>query len=447
LKGKVGYEIFVDRFYNFNNKGYPFIPWNIPVKAHDKQEYDFYGGNLKGISKKIEYLKKLSVDFIYITPVFKANTNHRYDTLDFFCIDEKAGTERDLLELKSILKENSIELYMDIALNHTSRFNSMKENIDFYTGKNWANVENLPELNLESAELKNYLFREDSSVMKSYLRKGLTNWRFDCAYDLGYEILKEIKHNMDKVCENEVIGEVWSYPLEWCKVIDGVMNYYFQQLIKMLLYGKIDGTTFTAAVAKTSEECGDKIFKNWNILSTHDTPRIKNIFGDLWKIAVILQFTVPGSPLVYYGEEIGMQGEGDPYCRQPMLWQEDLQGNEAYCFYLKLIDEYKKTKGINSGRFKQLSSSDSEVVCFERTSDEIRDTRFVIANPTNKMISACIITENSSLMNYSKIKDVFSEIEFEIFSSCIDAVIPPKFAGVFKIKEERSSYNPYKRIP
>ncbi len=447
MKGKVGYEIFVDRFYNFNNVGYSFIPWHIPVKAHDKQEYDFYGGNLKGISKKIDYLKKLPVDFIYITPVFKANTNHRYDTIDFFCIDERAGTESDLLELKSILKENSMELYMDIALNHTSCFSGLKNNVDFYTGKNWANVENLPELNLENIKLKNYLFNDSSSVLENYLKKGLTKWRFDCAYDLGYEILKEIKYHMNSICENEIIGEIWSYPSEWCRVMDGVMNYYFQHLIKMLLYGKIDGSIFTAAVVKASMECGDSIFKSWNILSTHDTPRIKNIFGDLWKIAVILQFTVPGSPLIYYGEEIGMQGEGDPYCRQPMLWQGDLRNNDSYNFYLKLIDEYKNVKGINCGKIKQLLASDKEIVCFERSSNEIRDTRWVIVNPTNKEISTCIITDNSSLMNYSKIRDVFSETEFEIFSSCIDAVIPPKFAGVFKIDEEKSRYNSYKRIP
>jgi glycosidase len=215
----------------------------------------------------------------------------------------------------------------------------------------------------------------------------------------------------------------------------------------MLLYGKIDGSIFTAAVVKASMECGDSIFKSWNILSTHDTPRIKNIFGDLWKIAVILQFTVPGSPLIYYGEEIGMQGEGDPYCRQPMLWQGDLRNNDSYNFYLKLIDEYKNVKGINCGKIKQLLASDKEIVCFERSSNEIRDTRWVIVNPTNKEISTCIITDNSSLMNYSKIRDVFSETEFEIFSSCIDAVIPPKFAGVFKIDEEKSRYNSYKRIP
>jgi len=347
MKGKIGYQIFVDRFNNFNNKNNNFLDWDTPIKAHEKQEYDFYGGNLLGITKKINYLKKLNIDFLYLTPIFKANTNHRYDTVDFEKIDEIIGSEEDLNNLFLELKINNIDLFLDIALNHTSKYSVLKNNVDFYTGKNWADVNNLPELNIDNEELKNYFFKFENSILKKFLKKGISNWRLDCAYDLGYSFLNELKSELNKTCDNKLIGEVWSYPKKWLSILDGIMNYYYFDLIKNVLSGNISGKLFTKIVIETFEECGYSLFNCWNMLSSHDTPRILTEFKNKYKLAVILQFALPGSPLIYYGEEIGLNGDNDPYCRETMKWEKVNEDNEFLNFYKVLIDEYKNSSALN----------------------------------------------------------------------------------------------------
>jgi len=445
LRGKIGYQIFPDRFFNYGNTYENLLDWNEPVRSHENQEYDFYGGTLKGIEKKIDYLKKLDIDFLYLTPIFKANTNHRYDAVDFKKTDERLGSEEDLISLNNKLKNSSIELFLDIALNHTSKYSVLKENPDFYTGKNWADVENLPELNLENNTLKDYLFRNNDSVIKYYMARGINNWRLDCAYDLGYDFLKELKDELKKF-NTKIIGEIWSYPKKWTEVTDGIMNYYYYGLIKNLLSGEISGNLFSEILEDTYKDCGTDIFKCWNMLSSHDTPRIKDVFGNLWKIALTLQFTLPGSPLIYYGEELGFSGNGDPFCRETMKWEKTKEKNEISDFYKILIHEFKNSEGLNSGDFIKLYSENKNIIAFERYSEKIRETRFVLINPTDRKTDCIIYTKNSSLMNYSKIKDVLSGTELEVFNSYIKASLPPNFSGIFKIKEEPEKYNFYKRI-
>lgn len=462
MRAEIGYEIFVDRFFSSQKKNLT-IPWDSEITGHEKQEYDFYGGDLLGITEKIDYLYELGIDFIYLTPIFEAKTNHRYDCTNYFKIDPLIGNEQNLELLCKSLAQKNIKLFLDIALNHMSSdsiwfqkavTNNNEHNYFRIKGgefTHWANVEKLVELNLENLELQSILWDGNNSAMKYWSKFGIAGWRLDCAYELGYDILNKIYTSLKEQFHVSLIGEIWSYPEKWIQegVLDGIMNYYYKDLIDNVIDQKIDGTLFTQIVEKLYVSCGNKLLKSWNILSSHDTSRIRTRYGKNWKIAVALQFMLPGSPLIYYGEEIGLEAEGDPYCRTPMKWNSWSEENyESYNFYKKMIKFFENSKALQEGSLKAVFSNNKNIVSFLRTTDSIEDLRLVVANPTSQQQNYLLYTQESSLMNNTILKDCFSNNIAQIENSKIIGQISPNSFSIFMphIERDTSKYTPYKRI-
>jgi len=182
------------------------------------------------------------------------------------------------------------------------------------------------------------------------------------------------------------------------------------------------------------------------MLSSHDTPRLKRDFGKLWKPALVLQFTLPGSPLIYYGEELGLESDTDPYCRQPMPWDVAEKGNADLDFYKTLIKAFKSSKALHSGDFKQLNCQDSDIIAFSRTTDDIRDYRVIAINPTNEKKDVRLITKESSLMNVSRVVDIFTGDKSTIYFSMIFSQIDPQSYRLYKLDINEDGYSPYKRV-
>nr|HPR97543.1 alpha-amylase family glycosyl hydrolase [Thermotogota bacterium] len=170
----VGYEIFPDRF-NSSEKKANTLDWNRAVRLMDdgSHQYDFYGGDLKGIEKKIGYLKELKLDFLYLTPIFQAGTNHRYDCTDFFAIDPMLGTDEELSSLIGTLHDNGMRLVLDGVFNHIGsehKWFTKRENRELINTENdeiryWAGNTGLPELNLDNAKLREILWNGNDSVI------------------------------------------------------------------------------------------------------------------------------------------------------------------------------------------------------------------------------------------------------------------------------------------
>ena len=457
-RARIGYEIFPDRFFSSSQKTNT-LDWNTPVKRKEKgaHQFEFYGGDLKGISQKLGYLDNLGIDFIYLTPVFEAVTNHRYDSTDFFKIDPLLGDEKDLKELIKRMHERNMRLCFDGVFNHISLkhdwYKNRKKN-DFILHKNgkptmWSGAPGLPELNLDNKEVRDILWNDNNSVVKKWTSLGVDDWRLDCAYDIGYDYLTELTAALKDMGDHETIGEIWSYPGKWISdgVLDGVMNYYFRELIKAFVEGNIDGRLFNKMVDETVRECGaQNLLRSWNMLSSHDTPRLKRDFGKLWKPALVLQFTLPGSPLIYYGEELGLESDTDPYCRQPMPWDVAEKGNADLDFYKTLIKAFKSSKALHSGDFKQLNCQDSDIIAFSRTTDDIRDYRVIAINPTNEKKDVRLITKESSLMNVSRVVDIFTGDKSTIYFSMIFSQIEPHSFRIYKLDINENGYSPYKRV-
>lgn len=457
-RGYLGYQIFPDRFFSSSRKTNT-LEWTVPITAKPMgaHQKDFYGGDLKGIAEKADYIKNLGISFLYMTPVFKASTNHRYDCSDFFEIDPVLGTEEDLKRLIEMLHRKGIRLCLDGVFNHIGKDHEWYRNekySSFMMKKNgkttmWGGHDGLPELNLENEELREILWKGENSVVRKWTNIGVDDWRLDCAYDVGYRYCKELTSVLKQMGDHNSIGEIWSYPKRWISdgVLDGVMNYYFRELIKLFLEEKIDGLLLSSMVKKTVSDCGlIPILKSWNMMSSHDTPRLKRAFGKFWKVAAVLQFTLPGSPLVYYGEELGLESEGDPYCRTPMPWGLTESENSDSKFYKELISLYNSCPALNSGDFGKLEHSDKNLFAFSRYTEEIKDFMTVVVNTGTEKKEFRLISDESSLMNGSYMIDVFTGKKALINNSVLSGSIDPQTFMIFKLELKEGGYSPYKRL-
>ncbi len=457
-EAKIGYEIFPDRFYSSKGKKGT-VNWQTPIEKTNlgKHQYKFYGGDLRGIIEKIGYLEDLGIDFVYSTPIFKAKTNHRYDAVDYYKIDEMLGTVDDLKELLKQLHKRNIRFVLDGVFNHVSLDHEWHNNpeYDSYILKNnkgnsyWFNVHFLPELNLENHELREILWNGEDSVIKKWTNIGVDDWRIDCAYDIGFKYCKEITDRLKEMGDHNSIGEVWAYPKEWVNygVLDGVMNYYFTELVGAYIKGEVDSRSFSKAVENTQKDCGiDGLLKSWNILSTHDTPRLRRIYRDKWKLAVALQFTLPGSPLIYYGEELGITSDGDPYCRQPMPWELANSENESLNFYKSMIALFRRSEALKKGVYEKVIVTNDNVLVFLRKTEKIEDMKIIVINPTDESQDYRAILRESRLMNNFPVVDHFSGKEVKVANSTIADEIPANSFYIYYPKTKFDGYSPYKRI-
>ena len=474
FKGRVMYQIFPDRFYkeeicDLSEKLSPFwvhenedeIPAFLPDENGKILNNDFYGGNLKGIEKKLEYLKELNVGIIYLNPIFKAYSNHRYDTCDYKKIDPMLGCEDDFVSLCKKAHELDIKIILDGVFSHTGcdsiyfdKYNHFENGAfnnphspykSWYNFKNypheyesWWGIDTLPCVNELDENYIKYILTDDDSVIRHWLRLGADGFRLDVADELPDEFIK-ILHNTVKEENPEalVLGEVWedaSNKIAYSvrrkyfvnSELDSVMNYPFRTAIINLLKGSITTEQFENSVMTICENYPKEITDClMNSLSTHDTPRIltnltnadmgmsrehqaKHKFtaeeikkaSQLSKTAVFLQFFLPGTACIYYGDEIGMQGFGDPFNRAFFNWNDI--SNETSDFYRAITLLKNKLNPLKEGDIRFVSSKDG-VLVMERSFEEKSVTAVVnLSDESLKITSKRYhITHNCTCLNDS----------------------------------------------
>ena len=452
FKGKVMYQIFPDRFHrenicNFDEKLKPFkiktdlneTPDYLPNEKGEVLNCDFYGGNLKGIEEKLEYIKSLGVSIIYLNPIFMAYSNHRYDTCDYKKIDPLLGTEEDFESLCNKAHSLGIKIILDGVFSHTgsrsiyfdaeNEFGSgvcSCENSpykDWFTFKNfpndydsWWGIKTLPCVNEMSDGFLNYIIRDRDSVLEHWLKLGADGFRLDVADELPDEFIKLLRDKVKEIKKDSfVLGEVWedaSNKISYGKrrkyfshaELDSVMNYVFKNAVISYVKGEIGAKEFSEEVMTIAENYPpDALFSLMNSLSTHDTERIvtalssadKNmpkekmadfaLSGDELKealskvfVATFLQFVLPGNSCIYYGDEMAMQAFGDPFCRGYFT---DKNKNEDLFELVKMLSEIKnKSSALKEGNIK--IKTDNGVLILERKSQ--RETLYAVVNMTGR---------------------------------------------------------------
>ncbi len=412
FKGGVVYHIFADRFCH-EGEYYPprygaAKKWEEDVTIIDPdgvyRANDFYGGNFRGIISKLDYLYKLGVTAIYLSPIFLSNSNHRYDTADYTKIDPMLGTEEEFQALINKAGEKGISIILDGVFNHTgadsvyfNKFNHF-ESVGAYQSKkspyyDWFTFIDFPDtykcwwgitvVPTVARDAKGYheLIAGEDGIISKWTDMGVKGWRLDVVDELSSEFLKTITARIKK-CSQDclVIGEVWedattkhSYGEEReyfrGKELDGVMNYVFKDSILEYLNGH-DGELF-ADQTMTIIENYPKMSLDvcMTLIDSHDTVRAINALAakthcsmtkqekkdfrmtkeqyadgrKKLKLASCLQYFLPGVPSLYYGDEIGMQGFEDPINRRPFSWDNiDKQLLEHYRYLGNLRREHKE---------------------------------------------------------------------------------------------------------
>lgn len=416
------YHIFVDRFNNGNRtkkvsnpkkNSFIYANWDDdPMYIKDNEgnivRWDFYGGNLKGIIDKLGYLKKLGVSIIYLSPIFEASSNHKYDTGDYKKIDAMFGDEEIFRELLDKASKKGIHIILDGVFSHTGsdsiyfnkynrysdlgayqseeskynswyKFNNYPEDYDC-----WWGVKSLPNVNELDPTYIDYIIKNDDSVLKKWTTMGVKGWRLDVADELPEQFIKEFKKELkDLSDDNILIGEVWedaSNKISYNQrreyllgeQLDSVMGYPFRTNIVSFLKNDIKSIDLLNRFMQIKENYPSEAFKsNLNLIGSHDVKRIKTELDEdreLVKLAVGIQMTFEGIPYIYYGDEAGICGNTDPDNRRTYPWKKEDEDMIEY--YRNLTTIRKKYKALIYGETSFIDTKNADVFAFIRKTEE-----------------------------------------------------------------------------
>ena len=398
----------------------------------DIASWDMYGGSLEGIRGKLDYLESMGITALYLNPIFLAQSNHRYDTADYMQIDPMLGTKEDFERLCKSAAKHGISIILDGVFNHTGRdsryfnfFGNYPEK-GAYQGedspyRSWYNFNedgtysgwwgngDLPDVNEADPTYREFICGENG-VVRSWLRAGARGWRLDVADELPDDFIRDIKAAvLAEKPDALLIGEVWEDATTkhaYGKLrkyfqgdeLDGTMNYPLRHAILDFLTLRSTAQEAMNLFEQLCENYPSEPFLSClNLLGSHDRIRLLTILGDsphrsllsdedrywyrldegkkslaisrLWA-ATLLQMTLPGVPCVYYGDEAGMQGYADPYCRAPYPW-DDVDVN-CRTIYRNAIAVRKAASPLASGGFFPFAQGD-DVLGFWRVGADKKD--------------------------------------------------------------------------
>lgn len=363
------YQIFVDRFYKDENNHNPRInlKWGELVNS-----MAICGGTLKGINEKLDYLEKLGINAIYLTPIFKALSNHKYDTIDYYKVSEDFGDKTTLKELIQEIHKRKMIILLDGVFNHVSNlfphfkdviekgnnskyFNwffihGEKINVDGSNYEKFANCPGLPRLNLNNLNVQKYIIE----VGKYYLKEfNIDGFRLDVSDEIPHGFWIKFKLSLKEIKTNFILlGENWHNAHSFLNSnfeFDSIMNYAFTKtILDFVAYQTIDAKQFKNRLISNLFRYKTNVNYNLlNLLSSHDVNRFLNECKndvDLYLLGYSILFIYIGIPCVYYGDEIGLAGGYDPYNRECFIWDKNKWNLKIYQTIKNLIHLHKEYK-------------------------------------------------------------------------------------------------------
>ena len=393
---KVVYQIFPSRFAATQPVDKK-LWYKAPITPMD----DLHG-NLRGIIEHLDYIKDLGIDVVYLTPIFKSNSCHKYDTIDYYQVDPSFGTTEDLKELVQKSHERGMKVVLDAVYNHTGReffaFQDILEKgekskyLDWYfidelpPRGEWGEIPNfkcfgyyggMPKLNLKNPEVEKYI----TDVACYWIKEcDIDGWRLDVGDEISHFFWKNFRKAIKAVKKDMlIIGEIWHYAGDFLEgdEWDTVMNYpFYLNLIDLLADEKINVSQFVQNLGYLKGRLNKKCYPlMWNLIDSHDTARFLHLCHDNKKkqhLAAAFQLLLPGMPMVYYGDEYAMPGANDPDCRRGMYWDEEYQDKEMYNWYKKLMQVRKTHACIVEGEMIETITNDDDdtIVMIRKNGDE-----------------------------------------------------------------------------
>jgi alpha-glucosidase len=415
VTGAVFYQIFPDRFRdgdptnNVSDGEYRYGTHDVKARAwHELPDArqgwrEFFGGDLEGLRQSIPYLTDLGVNAIYLNPIFKSPSSHKYDTEDYLQIDPHFGTNESFRDLVRVLHDHGIRVMLDGVFNHAGVHHSWFQDAlrggdgrRFFTFASeepgsyvsWLGVKTLPKLDYASDEVHDAVYRLESSIVKHWLRStrndannnsddGVDAWRLDVIHMMGrsgthagnHQIIAGIRAAMRQVKpDSYLLGEHFFEASPWLQGLeeDGAMNYYG---FTWPVWGFLVGADHRAEPLSLNGSELDQALRNaraklpfahqlaqFNLLDSHDVPRFISLVPDerFAHLGAALLMTYIGVPCVYYGDEIGLHGGPDPDNRRPMPWDERTWNLELRKLYQRLIALRRSSAALQRGGFETL---------------------------------------------------------------------------------------------
>ncbi len=438
------YHIFVDRFNkseSYDNsqeiaKGrvhedWYEAPYHLP--GGDREEYfpdDFFGGSLAGIIEKLEYIHSLGVKSIYLSPVFKSRSNHKYDTGDYKTIDPAFGSNEIFTELCEKAGEFGIRIILDGVFSHTgddsiyfNKYGSY-DSLGAYQSKDspyfdwymfdeypddyecWWGVVSMPTINKRNPHFREFICSSDG-IAPAWIKKGASGWRLDVADELPMPFLRRLRKGVKNADRDAVIiGEVWedasrkvSYGslrnYTYGDTVDSVMNYPARQAMLDFMMHRISSEEAVDMLRSLAENY-PRVFSNsvLNLLGSHDRPRVRTFMSDSpdtdgmtkqeqseftpdeseyalsakrVKCAAAFMFSLPGVPCIYYGDEAGLTGMADPFNRATFPWSRE---DRDILDFFKLISNFRKDNKILIDGDCEYFAQDTDVIACLRKTDK-----------------------------------------------------------------------------
>lgn len=387
VEKSVFYQIFPDRFDNGDQSNDPqdVVAWDAKPEW-----FNHFGGDVAGVRKRIPYLRQLGISSVYFNPVFSSPSNHRYDATDYLKIDPKFGTNEEFIAMTNELDKVGIRPVVDGVFNHTATdFWAFKDIIDkgekskfkdWYFIKSypvvpkdppnyeaWFGFAAMPKLNLANPETQKYML----DVPKFWMdRAKIYGWRLDVANEVPDWYWRLFRNKVKGISKDTwIVGEVWGDGSHWLKgdQWDSAMNYQFRDaVLGFVAEEKTSASQFANRLMQVYRQNVPQVSRNMmNLLGSHDTPRILTLCKNDPKLALLaatIQFGWIGAPSIYYGDEIGMQGDRDPDNRRAMAWSEASPNNDFLSYYKRLIAARNSCPALQSGDPLVLSTDDSNKV-------------------------------------------------------------------------------------
>ncbi|OBA02762.1 alpha-glycosidase [Bacillus subtilis] len=395
VKSTVWYQIFPERFANGREDLSPenALPWG----SKDPGVNDFFGGDLQGIIDKLDYLEELGVNGIYVTPIFSAPSNHKYDTLDYYSIDPHFGDPELFRTLVSQLHKRGMRIMLDAVFNHigsaSPQWQDVVKNGAQSRYKDWFHIHSfpvkednydrfaftpdMPKLNTANPEVQRYLL----DIALYWIREfDIDGWRLDVANEVDHVFWKTFRQAVSaEKPDVYILGEIWHSAESWLRgdEFHAVMNYPFTEpMMEYFADRTIPASRMAhrinAHLMNGMKQANEVMF---NLLDSHDTKRLlTRCRNDEKKARALLafMFAQTGSPCIYYGTEIGLEGENDPLCRKCMVWEKEKQNQDMLRFMKRLIALRKQEHTLlTEGNLEWILLDDqNDLISFSRTLNE-----------------------------------------------------------------------------
>ena len=522
LRGAVAYSIFADRFRNGDptndycragsTTGCPIFYGNVPAAAHATWNEpiedshatgvfnrDFFGGDLAGVTGKLDYLKSLGVDAIWLTPIFTARSNHRYDTDDYMHVDPALGGDAAFAALAAAAHARGIHLILDGVFNHTSSDSLYFDRYHRYptvgaceapsspyrswylisgnavpceTYATFGGFDTLPQLDHAAQQVREFIYRGPASVVCHWDNAGADGWRLDAAQEIAHDWWRDFRSSVKSYApDGPLVGEITAGPADATPYLlgnelDGVMNYRFRVaangFARATNYSDANGDIPALTPSRLDHALRvvlqdyplQAMQSSFDLVDSHDTNRLLFVLtepGDSLavakerqRLAALLQFTWVGAPMIYYGDEAGINAPGknslgDPYNRAPYPWTDESGNVGTYGppdqamidYYARLARIRRELPALRGGVVKTLltgdttrSKGDNGVYAFLRSGDAAKPVVVVL----NKGVSGVTMSVplQGAYRSGTVLEDAIGDGKFTVSGRAVSLTVPAR---------------------